>query len=174
MKHLFSFLFVLSFSIAVGAQASPSPTAIPNFSGKWELDLAESQAILMGKLLDTKRGKSFQSTLTIDHNDPDIRIQTAIKEPHKDEFTSAYRFLTDGRLTDDSGKSESSHVRKGYWRGKKLFEDNLEILVKDKNSSLKLKSTKIFELSKNGKTLTVVDIFRDDGFSVKRVYHRGP
>ena len=175
MRHfiIFFFLaFLLFFSVAIQAQSPPAPTALPNLSGKWKLDLGESDAIVMGQILDKKRGNSFQETLTIEHKDPEIRVLKSIKEPGKEVFTSEYSFFTDGRLTEFFGQLDDDHYRKGHWERKKLVEESANILVnKKKSDNLKLRTRTTFELSKSGKTLTVIEV-NYGNVSFKRVYHR--
>ena len=112
----------------------------PNFSGKWELDVAKSE---FGAL----PGPSSRTDV-IDHQEPKVKITVTVKGP-QGERTFERNYTTDGK--ENTNTQFNMEVKsKTHWEGKVLVT---ELKLEIQGNPLEIKEQ--WELSEDGKVLVI-------------------
>lgn len=108
----------------------------PDFSGRWELDGANSQ------LRPTKWNNL---ALAIEHSEPGMKIKVTLKYPQGPDYSYQIPLATDGRqVSVDMGKN--TRIYRASWRGAKLII----------NWNEEGERTETWTLSQDGKMLTII------------------
>jgi hypothetical protein len=161
MKKVSTILCILIFAAFGAAQKNAEKEkTIPDFSGTWILDKKKSGS-------DSGFGGQFfvDIKMVIVHTEPEMKITETLKMPGGAEKVSKSTFFTDGRRVSLFGKLDEDNYRIVEWNGRKLIKKDAFIMDIDKdnpfesqkntkNKNVKMNNKTVWELSKDGKTLT--------------------
>ena len=164
MRNIFSALCSLLVALLVLAPAgAASAQDLPNFTGKWSLDVSKSD---FGPMPPPE-----SMTVVVDHKEPTLKIVTAQKG-QQGEMTNERNVTTDGKdnvnkLRMPAGESDVKSMTK--WDGKTLMTAfKLDV------QGMSLDIVESWKLSDDGKVLTVLrEIGTDQGnFAVTTVFNK--
>ena len=167
MRYTFSLTSILlALSILNVSAADP---ARPDFSGRWELDAAQSEGIPP----DTKQ------TMTVKQTADRLEVETKITGPQ--ERTVNDTFTLDGKPAAFSpamlaGGTAKNGTRTSTWSADGNGMDVLEQAeVETPQGADKLKGKRTWRLSEGGKVLTIeIDLAGESGREIKgkRIYRK--
>ena len=110
----------------------------PDFSGRWELDPANSQLPPMTKW--------DSLVLAIEHQDPRLNIRMTTKYSDGGDFTRQLPLTTDGKEVSMDSKGNRPRIYRATWVGARLT-----IKWNERGES-----TETWTLSPDGKTMTIL------------------
>ncbi|MGI8787652.1 MAG: hypothetical protein ACR2HG_07835 [Pyrinomonadaceae bacterium] len=142
MKTFISILFVLIFSFSAFAQTDKNSVEKPkpDFSGTWILDRAKSKKV------------DFDLTLIVVHKEPEMKV-TKIYNFKGAKKTDEQTYYTDGRRVPDSEMGSEIITQQAFWAGNNLIHKYQ--VSKAQGKTVEQTNTEKWELSKDGKTLTL-------------------
>ena len=127
--------FILAAAFASLLLASHAQAAA-NLTGVWKLNLAKSDF--------GPAPAPDAMTRTINHNDPSLQMSTYQKGA-QGEVTTEVKYTTDGKMAENKNSKGSAK-----WDGDKLVIDSVR-----ENQGMEIKFHDIYNLSADGKVLTV-------------------
>lgn len=163
MKRKFVLAAIVSlFAMAVSVSAQKAPA---DFSGKWNLDLAKS------KLTDGEKASIESQMWTVTQTGTEIKIEPSTKRMAPPagapaggggggrmggggEMASTYPFGKETTVEQQMGPNTVPVTIGSKWDGSKLVLWNSRV-VNTPNGEIKISNKEIWELSADGKTLTV-------------------
>ena len=142
MKTCIFFLLILAFSMAAFGQDKSKTDVLPkpDFSGKWLLEQSKSKNV------------DFDLTLTVEHREPEMKV-TKVYNFKGAKRTVEENYFTDGRAAADSAFGADAISQKAIWRGGTLIRTKQ--VSKNGGKAIEQTTTENWELSKDGKTLTL-------------------
>ena len=164
MRNIYSALWSLLIALLILTPArTASAQDLPNFTGKWSLDVAKSD---FGPMPPPE-----SMTYVVDHKEPALKIVTTQKG-QQGETTNERNITTDGKdnvnkLRMPAGEQDVKSTTK--WSGKTLTTAfNIDV------QGMALSIVESWKLSDDGKVLTVLrEIGTDQGnFAVTTVFNK--
>ena len=168
MRLLLAFILLISVHLAMDAQVLSDSKSIPNFTGVWVWDSKKGGPMIAGLVPLQESNKSRTATnftMTIEHNEPSMRVKSLVAVQGHETFETNALFFTDRRKVEAFGKLDSDNFRTASWHGRKLEEEIHGILQKEQTKGMdkvfkdkdtyRLKTVRTYQLSKDEKTLTL-------------------
>lgn len=160
MKKLSVIIWLLAFAVLCAAQDNKNTNKpVPDFSGTWILDKKTS-----GPESGFGTQIYVDITMIIDHNEPELKFTQKIKTSDGKEKITETIYFTDGRRVGLRGRNDENNFRIVEWNGKKLIRKDTFVIKKGEGldwfleksgkDEVKLNNKEVWELSKDGKTLT--------------------
>lgn len=148
--------------------------ARPDLSGTWELDKAKSD---FGLFRDRPLSKA-DSTLVVEHKDPELKITRTLKLGGQQE-TKQFAYYTDGRGETNPATIGAGEVKsKTKWDGDKVAaQSKLTWPGRDGSAGAEMDVTQKWQVSSDGKTLTnstVLSSAQTGVQEIRLVYRRTP
>lgn len=166
MKQLLAGLWLLIFATLCVAQNENKKTNdkdISDLNGKWTLDKSKSDMGLdKGPVRFSGKIEFPDTSLSIVHREPEIKVTETVKG--KDSKTvSELIYYTDGRSGSVANNKNPDVKPTAEWKERKLtIKSFIPVPYKINNRPAQLEKTEVWEISKDGKTLTQTITFKPE------------